>query len=143
MRIPCTWALPWLLSLVVFQAPAQRVAWIPTWTASPEPAAGSDEKWLPLENRTVRERIRVSAGGPQIRLVLSNEYGAAPLQVGAVTVGSPQSARSVRPESILAVTFEGSRSVVVPPGAPILSDPIAFPVSDGEEISISLFFPKP
>jgi lysophospholipase L1-like esterase len=141
MRMLRIGALPWLLLLAAGPAQVQPAAWIPTWAASPEPASGSDEKWLPMENRTVRERVRVSAGGSQIRLVLSNEYGTAALPVGAVTIGSPQSAESVRPGSVVAATFEGSRSVTVAPGARILSDPVAFPVADGDEISISLFFP--
>jgi len=40
------------------------------------------------------------------------------------------------------VTFEGHNSVTIPTGAPVLSDPITFPVKAETEISISIFFPK-
>ena len=36
----------------------------------------------------------------------------------------------------------GRNSVTIPAGAPVLSDPVAFPVTSGAEISISLYFPK-
>jgi lysophospholipase L1-like esterase len=122
---------------------ASRQAWIATWAASPEPAdPDPDEPLLQIEDQTVRERVRVSAGGTQICIRLSNEYGSAPLLVGSATVAAPNDPASVRPGSIQTVTFGGSKSVTIPAGAPVLSDPAAFPVSSGAEISISLYFPK-
>jgi lysophospholipase L1-like esterase len=120
-----------------------RPAWITTWAASPEPTApDAAEPLLNLEDQTVRERVRVSIGGPQICIRLSNEYGSAPLLVGAATVGMPTDPASVRPGSVQAVTFGGHNSVTIPAGAPVLSDPVAFPVASGAEISISLYFPR-
>ncbi|HEY3927505.1 MAG TPA: SGNH/GDSL hydrolase family protein [Candidatus Koribacter sp.] len=122
---------------------AQHDAWVATWAASPEP--GQDDATEPLlniENQTVRERVRVSVGGPQIRLQLSNECGSAALQLGAVTVAMPNSVAAIQPASVHAVTFENRSAVTIPAGAPILSDPINFPVKAGTEISISLYFPK-
>ena len=40
------------------------------------------------------------------------------------------------------VTFQGRTSVTIPAGAPVLSDPVPFPVAPGDEISISLYIPK-
>jgi lysophospholipase L1-like esterase len=120
-----------------------RHEWIATWAASPEPPdPDPDEPLLNMENRTVRERVRVSIGGAQVRLRLSNEYGSVPLLVGAATVASPTDPASVRPGSIQTVTFGGRNSVTIPAGAPVLSDPVAFPVPSGAEISISLYFPR-
>jgi lysophospholipase L1-like esterase len=104
--------------------------------------AGPREPLLHIEDQTVRERVRVSAGGAQIRIRLSNEYGASPLQIGAVTVAAPTDATSVKPESIRTVTFGGQNSATVAAGAPAVSDPVPFPVNFGDEISISIYFPK-
>jgi lysophospholipase L1-like esterase len=124
-------------------AGAPRTAWIATWAASPEPTAlDPKEPLLNIEDQTVRERVRVSIGGAQICIRLSNEYGSAPLLVGSVTVGAPTDLTSVRPGSIQTVTFGGRNSVTIPAGAPVLSDPVAFPVTSGAEISINLYFPK-
>jgi len=90
----------------------------------------------------VRERVRVSLGGYSIRLRLSNEYGSAPLIVGATTIAVPNDLATVRPGSIRTVTFGGRRSITIPAGAPVLSDPVTFPVASGAEISISLYFPE-
>jgi len=122
---------------------APQPAWIATWAASPQPTAPDPRKpLLNIEDQTVRERVRVSIGGAQICIRLSNEYGAAPLLVGSATVAAPSDSTSVRLGSIHTVTFGGSNSVTIPAGAPVLSDPVAFPVASGAQISISLYFPK-
>jgi len=125
------------------QRQIQQNRWIATWAASPQSAAPDpNEPMLKIEDQTVRERVRVSIGGTQLCLRLSNEYGSAPLIIGSATVGAPVDPASVKPGSIRTVTFGGRNSVTIPVGAPILSDPVAFPVSPGAAISISLYFPK-
>jgi lysophospholipase L1-like esterase len=120
-----------------------RKTWIATWAASPQSVAPDpDEPLLRIEDQTVRERVRVSIGGARICIRLSNEYGSAPLLIGWATVAVPTDPASVRPGSIQTVTFGGRNSVTIPAGAPVLSDPVAFPVTSGGEISISLYFPK-
>ena len=132
-----------LLFFVPQPAAAQRNAWIATWAASPQPSAPDpQEPLLNIEDQTVRERVRVSIGGAQICLRLSNEYGSAPLLIGSATVAVPNDSTSIRPGTIQAVTFGGRNSVTIPVGAPVLSDPVAFPVASGAELSISVYFPK-
>jgi lysophospholipase L1-like esterase len=135
------------IASLLFFAPGAAVApqqaWVATWAASPQASAPDpNEPLLNIEDQTVRERVRVSLGGAQIRLRLSNEYGTTPLLVGAVTVAVPNDAASVKAGSVQTATFDGSKSVMIPAGAPVLSDPLTFPVSYGEEIGISVYFPK-
>jgi len=121
---------------------APRSSWVVTWATSPQSASPDpDEPLLKIEDQTVRERVRVSAGGAQLRIRLSNEYGSTPLVIGAATVALPNGTSGVTPGSIHTVTFGGNNSVTIPAGAPILSDPVALPVTSEGEISISLYFP--
>jgi len=136
-------ALVCFLLFIPQRAGAQRNGWIATWAASPQPTAPDPKKpLLNIEDQTVRERVRVSIGGEQICIRLSNEYGSVPLLIGSATVATPTDPASVRPGSIQAVTFGGHNSVTIPAGALVFSDPVAFPVASGGEISISLYFPK-
>jgi lysophospholipase L1-like esterase len=131
------------LSLVPLLAAAQHESWIATWTASPEPAdPNPNQPILNLQDQTVRERVRISVGGPTMRIRLANEYGSSPLLVGSVTVALSNDSVSVKSGSIQTVTFGGKNSITIPPGAPALSDPVAFSVAYGAEITISLYFPK-
>jgi len=139
-----------LICILLFVSPLtgtpQRTTprtWIATWTTSPEPADGNPNRpLLKIDNQTVRERVRVSAGGSQIRLRLSNEYGSSPLTIGPVTVASTIDFASIKPGSTRAVTFAGSNSITIPAGAPALSDPINFLVTTGTELTISIYFPR-
>ena len=131
------------LTSISHSAVSQLPSWIATWTASlaaadPDPS----EPLANLDNQTVRERLHVTVGGRQIRIRLSNEFGSAPLLVGRVSVGLAQGPASVVANSLRPVTFGKQDSILIPPGAPALSDPVDFPVENGAEISVSLYFPK-
>src|SRR5580698_100630 len=65
--------------------------WITSWAATPAPRWGSEVPapyGVPetLEGVTIRQVARLSVGGGKVRVVLSNEYGSAPLTIGAGTV---------------------------------------------------------
>ncbi len=136
--------LAYLLLLLTGWAGAQQNTWIATWAASPQAADQSpDDPLIKVADQTVRQRVRVSIGGTQIRIRLSNEYGSTPLLVGALTVAAPIHPESIQPKSLQMVTFDGQKSILIPAGAPVLSDPVPYPVAPGSEISISIYFPKP
>lgn len=62
--------------------------WIATWQASPQPLWSADFPFptqtpFHLWRQTVRQVARVSLGGSEVRVELSNAYGDAPLHIGA------------------------------------------------------------
>jgi len=123
-----------------------RDKWTATWAASPQ---GAPQLPLPfdtglpatLSDQTVRQVVRVSLGGAQIRIVISNAYGTAPLVIGAARVGLAGQGASIVTGSDHAVTFGGKASVTIPPGAPALSDPVDMDVAALTDLSVSLYFP--
>jgi lysophospholipase L1-like esterase len=131
---------------LAFGAPAsaREPAWVGAWAASqqvPEPRNA-----LPAEaltDATVRQIVRVTAGGPQIRIRLSNAFGTAPLRFSAVHVAPPVSPGSaaIAPGG-QAVTFNGRPDVTVPAGADYVSDPVAFAVRPLESVAISFHLPQ-
>jgi lysophospholipase L1-like esterase len=126
---------------------AEKGAWITTWAATPAPR-WSDDLPAPfgvpevLENQTVRQVARISVGGNSVRVVLSNAFGAKPLTIGAGSVAIAGKDGNVDQSTFKPLTWGGKSSVVVPPGAPILSDPIALSAEALSEISVSIFLPK-
>jgi lysophospholipase L1-like esterase len=142
-RLVC---LPFLLCplfLATGFAVAQQSKWVASWATSPQATDPSpDDPLTNIANQTVRERVRLSVGGDRICIRLSNEYGTTPLLIGAVTVGVPVTPESVTPGSFHRVTFGGQKSVTIPAGAPVLSDPVSFPATPGSEIGISIYFPQ-
>jgi lysophospholipase L1-like esterase len=124
-------------------APAKR--WVGAWAASQMiPDAQNALPVADLGDATLRQVVRVTAGGPELRIRLSNTFGTEPLAVGALHLAraaEPGSAR-IAPGG-RAVTFGGRADVIIPAGAEYVSDPAPFPVRQLERIAVTLHFPKP
>jgi len=122
--------------------PAHAGTWLNSWTAPPQPsweAGFALPTRVPpaLDNQTLRQVIRLSLGGRRVRIQVSNEYGTTPLVIGAARL-----APDATPERGVAVTFNGQAQVVVPPGAPVLSDPVDLAVAPLSRIAVSLYLPE-
>jgi hypothetical protein len=112
-----------------------RTNWVTSWYAASQP--GWDSTFvLPmnvpafLEDETVREYVRISAGGDRIKLVFTNRYGKDPLDIGAVSVMT------------WAVTFAGARHVMIAPGTTVTSDPISLPVTPLALLHVTTYLPR-
>jgi lysophospholipase L1-like esterase len=98
---------------------------------------------IELANVTVRQLVRVSTAGKQIRLRLSNEGGAGVLPVGAVHVAEAGTDGLILPGTDHAVTFDGNAGVTIPASAPLLSDPVPMQVKSLDRLLISIHLPGP
>ncbi len=114
--------------------------WIASWGASqqipePENAMPADD----LRDATVRQIVHLSAGGPKVRIHLSNAFGAAPLRFTSVHIARPLSPSSstVDLQTDRVVTFAGSADFIVPPGAEFVSDALDYPAAPLSEVAIS------
>lgn len=121
---------------------SQGGQWLTSWYAAPQP--GWDNRFpLPmnvpsyLDQQSLRETVRLSAGGRRLRLVFSNRYGREPLTIGAVRVGLAGSADPGR-----ALSFSGKPAASIPPGAVLTSDPIAFHVPPLAHLAVTSYLPS-
>lgn len=116
--------------------------WIGTWGAAPEPpraAAGSFPATPSYDNQTIREVIRIAAGGHRFRIRFTNEYGTKPLVIGAASLALADSKGNMVGASIRPVTFAGKRTVTIAAGAPYLSDPVELDAKPLAKLAISLY----
>jgi lysophospholipase L1-like esterase len=126
-------------ALVPADAQTPTIPWISSWTASPQAPRGV----MPgsVSNQTLRQVVRLSIGGNKVKIRLSNEFGTVPLLIGSASVTIARGdGESV--ENLLPVTFGGSRSIVIPPGAPALSDPIELQIAPLSDIAVNLYLPE-
>jgi lysophospholipase L1-like esterase len=127
------------------QQGASLGGWAGTWGASPlppSPGGGPFPGTPSFSDRTIRQVVRISAGGSQIRLRLTNEYGTAPLEIGAASIAIARADGTLDPGTEQRVTFDGQRSATIAAGSPLLSDPIDLAVDPLEILSLSLYLPK-
>ncbi|MFD1364086.1 SGNH/GDSL hydrolase family protein [Actinoplanes sichuanensis] len=115
---------------------SRDLGWIRSWATSPQM---TDAVFADV---TLRQEIRISGGGRRVRIRLTNEYGTAPLTVGAGRLGLATAGGGIAPGSDRVLTFGGRAGVVIPAGAPVLSDPVDLPVSALARLSVSLYLPN-
>ncbi|MDQ7250858.1 SGNH/GDSL hydrolase family protein [Dongia sedimenti] len=128
-------------------AASQADDWIGTWTASVQPVWEPDfpvPTNIPrnLWSQTIRQTVRASIGGKQVRVVFTNEYGSQPLLIGAAHVALADKGAAIVAGSDRKLTFGGKDSIEIPPGAPAISDPVALDVAPLAKLSVSLFVPR-
>jgi lysophospholipase L1-like esterase len=92
---------------------------------------------------TIREIVHVSIGGPQVRVVFTNEFGTDSLTIGAAHVAVSQGGSTINtvPASSAGLTFGGRPSVTIPPGALVVSDPANITLPPQADLAISFFLP--
>jgi lysophospholipase L1-like esterase len=113
--------------------------WVGTWGTAPADAA--PKTLQAFDGQTVRLIVHTSIGGSKVRIRLSNELGSAPLRIGAASVALRAAGADVDAATSRALTFGGRPFVVVPPGAPVLSDPVDLAVPAQADLAVSLHLP--
>ena len=124
-------------------APEQGDRWVGTWGASPFGflAFGPAPAPANFANQTLRQKLRISVGGEQLRVRFSNELGTTPLVIGAATLALAGNESAIDRASLRTLTFGGAPSITIPAGAPALSDPVDLAVQDLAELAISIYLP--
>ncbi|GLX93529.1 SGNH/GDSL hydrolase family protein [Herbidospora sp. NBRC 101105] len=127
-----------------------RPDWVHTWTSMPQltephnlPPAPFTQDNLVMDDTTLRQTVRVTTGGRQVRLRFSNAFGGVALPITKAAVALPADGRAgvaaIRPGSSRPVTFQGRASVSVPVGAQAVSDPLNFAVAPGTNLTVTLY----
>ena len=105
----------------------------PVASAAPGGGRGGFPAPVTISNQTIRQVVRVSVGGDRLRVVLSNAFGTAPVDIGAAHVALRDRDSMVNAGSVKPVTFSGSTTGRILPGATVVSDGVELsvpPVSD-------------
>lgn len=109
--------------------------WISTWGASPVDMGNHDY------TGTIRNIVFTSVGGDTLRVRLTNTFGDQPLQIGDAYIGVSEPDGSIEGPNV-PLTFSGSRSITIPQGAEVLSDPISLSVPALSDLAVSLYIPQ-
>ncbi len=136
-----------LLTLTTLPAHASKPEpppdhWVGTWATANYAAPG---KGFGQADMTYREIVHTTLAGPLMRVELSNQFGTEPLTIGAVHAAlvevHPSHPGDINLISANALTFNGQPSIIIPPGAIVVSDPAALALPAGADLAISLFLP--
>jgi lysophospholipase L1-like esterase len=119
--------------------------WVTTWGCGPQLTEPGNLPPVPMANSTLRQFVRASIGGKQIRVRLSNAYGTNDVQVNSARVAlAPATASGgngdIHTATGKALTFRGMPSISIPRGETILSDPLGFDLPALTNVAISIYF---
>jgi lysophospholipase L1-like esterase len=128
--------------------PAESVSggWAAVWGTSPQrPSASFAPNWSEagFSNQTVRQVVRVSAGGVATRIRLSNAYGSTPLKVAGATIARTTSGAAVQSSSLRQLTVRDARSFTIPVGSELATDLVPLRLSALESVTITLYLAAP
>ncbi len=140
------WTTSLLLAfLMALPGHASAAHWVGTWGAAPEPPSpgfGPLAGTPSFSNQTIREVVRISAGGNRVRIRFTNEYGTKPLRIGAASIALADATGAVEAGTARPVLFGGRAGALIPAGAPFVSDAIDLPVKPFASVSISIYLPE-
>ena len=145
-----TVALALLATCLAAPSQAKSEHWREAFQSSPAAyGVHAPEAWskdmagrLTTVSGTLRFQLPVSTGGSQVRIRFSNESGQRLLKISAASLALTTGFDGAAADVVVPVTFNGAVSVTVPPGAPMLSDPVIMPVKAGDQILVSTYMPE-
>lgn len=121
-----------------FAAPPDH--WVGTWATAPVALPNPDAKYGATDT-TYREIIHISIGGDSARVILTNEFGLEPLTINSAYIALRTSGSTIDLATARPLTFGGHSSVVIPPGALVVSDPAALRLPAFADVAVSLLIP--
>ncbi|WP_030896125.1 SGNH/GDSL hydrolase family protein [Streptomyces sp. NRRL S-474] len=105
-------------------------------------ASTADRVGVAVDGRGYRLVVRTSVGGTGLRVRLSNAFGDRPVTFGNVHAGLQRDGAALVPGSNRRLTFGGARSVTVPVGGIVYSDPLPVRVPAASALVVSLYVPR-
>ncbi len=152
-----------LMALNMQNALAEPQKWVTSWIASvqgpyptgnpsaqpnmrvvfPSPQTGAS-------NQSFRLMVKPDIWGKKTRIRLSNAFGTQPVTFNDVYVGLQLASAELVPDTNHAITFKSKKSVTVPAGESVWSDPVdlAFvtpanqKLLDGRKLAVSFYIPE-
>jgi lysophospholipase L1-like esterase len=118
----------------------ENTKWVGTWGTAPQLTESSNMPVNSLSNKTLRQVVRVSIGGNQLRLKFSNEYGTTPLAMNSVHLAVSTSGSSIDHATDKIVTFGGKESVTVAAGGTVTSDTLDYNLPAMTKMAVTIYF---
>lgn len=109
--------------------------WVTSWSASPVDMGDAHY------TGTVRNVVFSSVGGNTVRVRLTNTFGSQPYEFGDASIGVSDSQGNIT-GPIVPLTFSDQRSVTVPQGAEVVSDPVSLTVPPLHDLAVSVYVPR-
>ncbi len=137
-----------ILTIIALASPASQAAdnrnndryWVGTWSASPLAGPPTFGGIKLITDATIRQIVHISFGGDVFQVRFSNEMGTTPLVINEARIALSAGGANTVPGASQQITFGGETSVIIPPNAPALSDPVSLSLPALSNVAISMYF---
>ena len=117
--------------------------WVGTWTTAPQLVEPHNMPPAPgLTDNTIRQIVRVSVGGEEVRLRFSNAFSKSPVEMKLAAIAQVSEGGSIDVSSQKLLKFNKNESVKMTPGGEVFSDPFKFNLKPGSLVAITIHFGK-
>jgi lysophospholipase L1-like esterase len=119
--------------------------WVRTWgeaLQSPDDFAEFPDAFTEMRNVTLRQVVRTTASGRRVRVWISNKFGQRALVIGEARIAIAAAAGAIQGGTDRGLTFDGSRTVTIPPGVVMATDPADFQTLPLQDLTVSLYLPQ-
>ncbi|MFE3445633.1 SGNH/GDSL hydrolase family protein [Nocardia sp. NPDC059180] len=117
-------------------------AWSDSWVTAQQAAV---DIWSPnwstsgFSDHTVRQVVRPTLGGDEVRIKFSNLFGERPLRITAATIAEPGDGAAVRADTVRPLLFDGTASTEIAVGAETTTDPVGFTVTALRPVTVTIY----
>ncbi|MGI5969517.1 MAG: GDSL-type esterase/lipase family protein [Lachnospiraceae bacterium] len=118
-------------------------SWVTTWgTAEENFNASPNSMPQTLDGTTVRQIVRVTTSGKQMKLRLSNQYGKSDVVIHSMHLAKQVEAdkSTIDTSTDTVVKAYGSEEMVIPAGEILETDPVDFSVEALENVAVTMYF---
>ena len=127
--------------LATFALALNAQQWTGTWgTAAEFTGPGDMPQKTTLDNTSVRQIVHVSLGGDCLRLQLSNEFSAQPVEIKSVYIADAKDSCDIDRKTARMLRFEGQYNTIIQPGKTIWSDLIKYNLKPLQLLSITVCY---
>lgn len=121
---------------------AAAVFWRGSWAAAQQPLNPNAPGWAKqgFVNQSVRQVVRLTAGGTMVRVRLSNLYGTTPLRLTGASIARTSAGAAVERGSQRNLTFAGREGAQIPAGRELNSEPLRMATTAKERLTVTLYF---
>ena len=117
--------------------------WVGTWTTAPQLVEPHNMPPAPgLTDNTIRQIVRVSVGGEEVRLRFSNAFSKSPVEMKSVTIAEAAEGSVINMDTQKQLQFNKKSGVKMTPGGEVFSDPFKFNLKPGSLVAITIHFGK-
>lgn len=120
---------------------SQSDIWVGSWSCANYAAGSGNTPPSPyLANNTLRQIVRVSIGGNSLRVKFTNKTCSTPVTMNSVNIAVSKGGSSVDASTITPLQFNCSHTVTMNAYSDVTSDPVAFALSPGMHVAITIHY---